>query len=214
MAEERAPKALVLDANILVRAVLGQRVRTLIEHYCDEVRFFAPEHAFEEAREYLPELLRRRGIAVAPALDVLERLGALVQAVELEEYGAFELLAKNSGNAPDWHLDSITVQSQRYGVGVTARFDCWIDNTGQFTRALAGRANRDKHSTREWAFAWVVQVLMRPPGTRLEGLQPCWLFGQVKFRGEEPSASRGLPPRPSSLRGRSTLRCVPASRGP
>ena len=40
----------------------------------------------------------------------------------------------NSGNAPDWHLQSITVQSQRYKVNTTATFDCWIDNTEPFSR--------------------------------------------------------------------------------
>lgn len=42
----------------------------------------------------------------------------------------------NQGNAPDWHLDSITVQSVRYGVNLHAHFDCWIDSTAPFTQAL------------------------------------------------------------------------------
>jgi predicted nucleic acid-binding protein len=36
-------KALFIDANILVRAVLGKRVRDVIETYCEEVSFFVPE---------------------------------------------------------------------------------------------------------------------------------------------------------------------------
>jgi predicted nucleic acid-binding protein len=41
---------LVLDANILIRAVLGRRVRELLERYAVRgVRFLAPEAAFEEA---------------------------------------------------------------------------------------------------------------------------------------------------------------------
>ena len=47
-------KALVVDANILIRAVLGQRVRRLIEAYAGQVSFFVPESAFEEAEEHLP----------------------------------------------------------------------------------------------------------------------------------------------------------------
>jgi predicted nucleic acid-binding protein len=39
---------LVLDANILIRAVLGRRVRELLERYAVRgVRFLAPEAAFE-----------------------------------------------------------------------------------------------------------------------------------------------------------------------
>jgi predicted nucleic acid-binding protein len=54
---------LVLDANILIRAVLGRRVRELLERYAVRgVRFLAPEAAFEEASKYLPMLLEKRGI--------------------------------------------------------------------------------------------------------------------------------------------------------
>jgi len=57
-----SPKAIVLDANILIRAVLGRRVRELILEYSESVKFFAPDIAYEDARKYLPELLTKRGI--------------------------------------------------------------------------------------------------------------------------------------------------------
>lgn len=38
-------KAIVLDANILIRAVLGRRVRELILEYSATVKFFAPDAA-------------------------------------------------------------------------------------------------------------------------------------------------------------------------
>jgi hypothetical protein len=41
-------KALAVDANILVRAVLGKRVREVIETYADEVSFFVPDVALAE----------------------------------------------------------------------------------------------------------------------------------------------------------------------
>jgi hypothetical protein len=40
-----ANRALVLDANILIRAVLGNRVRRILEKYADSVSFFIPECA-------------------------------------------------------------------------------------------------------------------------------------------------------------------------
>jgi predicted nucleic acid-binding protein len=53
---------IVLDANILIRAVLGRRVRHLLETYAAQgVRFFAPEIAFDDAEKYLPILLKKRG---------------------------------------------------------------------------------------------------------------------------------------------------------
>jgi hypothetical protein len=65
---------LVLDANILVRAVLGSRVLSLWRWYVEHVEFLAPDTAFEEARERLPEILERRRLPVAPALAILNLL--------------------------------------------------------------------------------------------------------------------------------------------
>ena len=50
-------KAIVLDANILIRAVLGRRVRALIVDSAEVVQFFAPDVAYADARKYLPSLL-------------------------------------------------------------------------------------------------------------------------------------------------------------
>ena len=57
-----ARKGLVLDANILMRAVLGRRVRGLTETYEDGATFSAPHVCFEDARQYVPEVLEKRGL--------------------------------------------------------------------------------------------------------------------------------------------------------
>ena len=85
---------LVLDANILIRAVLGSRVLSLMRKYSEQVEFLAPDTAFAEARESLPVILERRTVPVAPAMAVLEQLAGLVQCVEAETYQGFELLAR------------------------------------------------------------------------------------------------------------------------
>lgn len=46
-------KRLVIDANILIRAVLGSQVRHLIEHYCESVAFYTAEANAVEAEFYL-----------------------------------------------------------------------------------------------------------------------------------------------------------------
>jgi len=46
-------KAIVLDANILIRAVLGKQVRELIFNHAETVKFFAPDVAYADARKYL-----------------------------------------------------------------------------------------------------------------------------------------------------------------
>jgi hypothetical protein len=49
-------KALVMDANILVRAVLGRRVREIIVTYVEQASFFVPDVAYAEAEEDWPIL--------------------------------------------------------------------------------------------------------------------------------------------------------------
>jgi hypothetical protein len=43
-------RALVLDANILMRAVFGKGVRALLDQYGERVHFVAPDVAFHEKR--------------------------------------------------------------------------------------------------------------------------------------------------------------------
>jgi predicted nucleic acid-binding protein len=50
-------KRLVIDANILIRAVLGSRVRHLIEYYCEFVAFYMAEANAKEAEFYLSTVL-------------------------------------------------------------------------------------------------------------------------------------------------------------
>jgi hypothetical protein len=68
---------LVLDANILIRAVLGTRVLWLLRTYADRLEYVAPDSAFREAREKLPVILERRAMPVAPGLATLGALGEL-----------------------------------------------------------------------------------------------------------------------------------------
>ena len=58
-------KAIVLDANILIRAVLGKRVRELILEHAATIKFFAPDVAYADARQYLPDLLIKRALSPA-----------------------------------------------------------------------------------------------------------------------------------------------------
>lgn len=45
-------KSIVPDANILIRALLGQRVRLLLEAPADTICFFVPEIALAEAEKH------------------------------------------------------------------------------------------------------------------------------------------------------------------
>lgn len=86
MVDERQ---LVLDANILIRAVLGRRVRQIIEDNAPHASFFAPEVAYGDAGRYLPSIVVKRGgsgDAAAQALVVLEELRRTVHPVPDDVY--------------------------------------------------------------------------------------------------------------------------------
>jgi predicted nucleic acid-binding protein len=83
----------VLDANILIRAVLGRRAREILETVT-RVRFFAPDTAFAEAREHLPEILKKRGINPEAAVAVLNEMLVLIGCIDVEIYGPFETTAR------------------------------------------------------------------------------------------------------------------------
>jgi predicted nucleic acid-binding protein len=80
----------VLDANVLVRGVLGRRVRALLASYGETGDFFAPDVAFAEARKHLPRILAKRDIPVSPALDLLDTLAEVVRIVHVETYSVFK----------------------------------------------------------------------------------------------------------------------------
>jgi len=71
-AEVTSSKRLVLDANILLRAVFGSRVRNLLETYEDAVAFYAPDVGWAEARKGLSVVgCRENKPATSPALSIL-----------------------------------------------------------------------------------------------------------------------------------------------
>lgn len=96
-------KTLVLDANILIRAVLGQRVRQLLIDHAQQVNFFAADLAFDEARRHLPVILEKRGVSAGPGLSVLEVLTAVVCPLGSDLYGHLQrpALARIAERDPD-----------------------------------------------------------------------------------------------------------------
>jgi predicted nucleic acid-binding protein len=86
---------IVLDANILIRAVLGRRVWQLIEIYADRgVRFFTPDVVFDDAEKYLPLLLKKRGVPHADVPESLKYLRSIIEPVAPELYAVFESEAR------------------------------------------------------------------------------------------------------------------------
>lgn len=86
---------IVLDANILIRAVLGKRVRQLLETYAAHgIRFYAPEVAYADAEKYLPSLLTKRGKSDNDLPATLGYLQTLIEPIGEEAYALYEAEAR------------------------------------------------------------------------------------------------------------------------
>ena len=102
-----ADRALVLDANILIRAVLGKRVRRLLEIHANRVSFLVPETAYLEAAEHLALLVVKRGGDPEKALAALKSMAALGIIVSGDIYGDFAAEARKrlgTRDPEDWPI--------------------------------------------------------------------------------------------------------------
>ena len=100
-------KRLVLDANILLRAVFGVRVRNLLETYEDSVSLYAPDICFADARKYIPSISEKRRIDPGPGILVLDHLSRLVEVVDRSLYEEYETTAREriiSRDEEDWPI--------------------------------------------------------------------------------------------------------------
>ncbi len=124
-------RALVVDANILVRAVLGRRVREVIETYAAGVSFFVPDSVYAEAEEHLAALVIKRGGDPEKALALLRSLGRLVELVGREVYGEFEVEARERlarRDPEDWPL---------LAAALALRCPIWTEDTDFFGCGVA-----------------------------------------------------------------------------
>jgi predicted nucleic acid-binding protein len=123
---------LVLDANILIRGVLGRRVRQLLETYSAEgIRFFAPDVAFNDALKYLPPILRTRG---KPDVDVpasLNYLQQFIETVEADVYAIFEGRARQRLRGRDEEDWPVLATALALGCGV------WSEDQDFFGTGIA-----------------------------------------------------------------------------
>jgi len=106
---------LVLDANIVISAALGQRVRELLAYADDEVSFFAPHIAFDDAERHLPTIATRRGWSAEALADAQGTLAAVKKNVdsvpeEMYQIKKAEALARIAArDSDDWHFVALAL---------------------------------------------------------------------------------------------------------
>jgi predicted nucleic acid-binding protein len=87
-------KRIILDANILIRAVLGTKVRDLIQEFSPTTQFFTPDLCYEDAVKYLPILFTKRNLPSEDALNVLANLTCFIHIVDSNVYSLYKVEAK------------------------------------------------------------------------------------------------------------------------
>lgn len=119
-------QALVLDANILIRAVLGKKVRNFLIQFADSVSFFVPDICWQDAEKYLPMLFAKRHLSAESALELLVHLKGLLQIVDHTIYHEHEIEAKKriqQRDIDDWQV-----------IATALLFDCpiWTEDKDFF----------------------------------------------------------------------------------
>ena len=130
--EPQFAEMIVLDANIPIRAIMGRRVRQLLEQYAGpKLRFCAPDIAYLDAETYLPGLLSKRGKSSVDLRPSLEYLRFLVEPVDRETYSPFENEARErlrGRDEEDWPV-----------LATSLAFQCpiWTEDTDFFGIGVA-----------------------------------------------------------------------------
>ncbi len=102
-----ATKKLILDANILVRAVLGNKVRDLIQEFSPMTQFFTPDLCLGDAVKYLPILFQKRSLPPDEALAVLAGLTHMIEIIDADDYSGYAVEAKQriaARDVNDWPI--------------------------------------------------------------------------------------------------------------
>jgi predicted nucleic acid-binding protein len=96
-----ASRGLILDANILIRAVFGVRVREILEKYEDEAKFYTPDACFQDAQKYVPIVAKDRRFDIDLGLSVLDQVCHIVERVDRSLYEEYEAVARERIGARD-----------------------------------------------------------------------------------------------------------------
>jgi predicted nucleic acid-binding protein len=108
-------KIIVLDANILLRAILGIRTFSLIAEHTDTILFCTPEICYREVAFHLPNIARKRhlnSLQEEEALRTLNDIKGLVKEIGEDIYGSFRQETLNciqGRDAKDWSVVALAL---------------------------------------------------------------------------------------------------------
>ncbi|MGK7879754.1 MAG: PIN domain-containing protein [Crocosphaera sp.] len=94
----RKTKIIVLDANILIRAVLGIKTFSLLTKQREKVVFCTPQNCYLEVAFHLPKIAKKRNLTSAQEQEILETLNELKQLVIPIEEDVYSLFREDALN--------------------------------------------------------------------------------------------------------------------
>ena len=100
-------KILVLDTNILLRAVFGVNVPTLLDKYKNEADYLTPEHCYNELRKHAYNIGQKRGVPANDIGQAISWLEMVIGAIPITVYKHKEADAKNrirERDLDDWPI--------------------------------------------------------------------------------------------------------------
>jgi len=105
-------KLIVLDTNILIRAVLAERVPHLLDKYNYNCSFVTPASCYDELSNHLPKILQKRELSLEPFFNAIEKLTKVVTPIAQEMYSEYEYDAKRRIEArdiKDWEIVALAL---------------------------------------------------------------------------------------------------------
>lgn len=105
-------RRIILDANILIRAILGQKAYRLLEGYGQTCSFLTPELCALEAEKHLTSIVSKKGMDVQTALEALHALFNIVQILPPEVYETYKSAAMariSHRDSDDWPLVALSL---------------------------------------------------------------------------------------------------------
>ena len=122
-------RCIVIDANIIIRAVLGKKVYRLFHQYAMTATFITVQEAIDDARIYLPGILHRRGSSsetIRSMEDVLDEVVKFLHPIEQTHISSYEPLSRKllkHRDEDDWPF-----------LALALLFDCpiWTEDTDFF----------------------------------------------------------------------------------
>jgi predicted nucleic acid-binding protein len=105
-------KLIVLDTNILIRAVLGEKVPNLLEKYSSNCSFVTPASCYDELNQHLPKILQKRNLAIEPFLNAIAKLAKVVTPLAQEIYSDYEYDAQHrieERDIKDWTVVALAL---------------------------------------------------------------------------------------------------------